>query len=142
MQNNVTVINKQAFPLLYIVTLLLPKFDHFIQIPVADFKCPQQHTALVGFFLQMLCKSFSAGRPAAGGGGEGGYTAEQLDVAAGDVAAGGSSGRSRQLGTLYCCSDYFTMFLTYFCSVSSIYTFLYVGHIPGLSGRTCTLYIF
>jgi hypothetical protein len=52
MQNNVTVINKQAFPLLNIVTLF-PKFYHFIQNPVADFKCPQQQTALVGF---LVCK--------------------------------------------------------------------------------------
>ncbi len=50
MQNNVTVINKQAFPLLYIVTLF-PKFYHFIQIPVADFRCPQQQTALVWIFV-------------------------------------------------------------------------------------------
>jgi hypothetical protein len=110
MQNNVTVINKQAFPLLYIVTLF-PKFYHFIQIPVADFKCPQQQTALVGFLvLQMLCKSFSAGRPAARGCGGG----RLYCGTAGDAAAGGSSGRSRQLVTLYCCSDYFTMILFLF----------------------------
>jgi hypothetical protein len=78
MQNNVTVINKQASPLLYIVTLLLPKFYHFIQIPVADFKCPQQQTALVGFFV---CKCYANPSLRDGqlqGEGEGVYTAEQL----------------------------------------------------------------
>ena len=64
-----------ASPLLYIVTLF-PKFYHFIQIPVADFKCPQQQTALVGF---LVCKCYA--NPSLRDGqlqGGGGYTAEQL----------------------------------------------------------------
>jgi hypothetical protein len=111
MQNNVTVINKQAFPLLYIVTLF-SNFYHFIQNPVADFKCPQQQTALVGF---LVCKCYA--NPSLRDGqlqGGGAILRNSWDVAAGDVAAGGSSGRSRQLVTLYCCSDYFTMILFLF----------------------------
>jgi hypothetical protein len=55
--NNAKQCHCRQPPHFYIVTLF-PKFDHFIQIPVADVKCPQQQTALVGFFLQMLCKIF------------------------------------------------------------------------------------
>ncbi len=69
-----------------------------------------------------------------GGVGEGGYTAEQLGT--------------RQLGAAQAEADSWwpctaaaiisPWFCSYFCSVSSINTFLCVGHIPGLSWRKCT----